>query len=331
MPSLAVLDVAIGLIFIYLIASLISSAMNELIENKLKKRSKNLERGIQELIHQDGSTIVSDLYNHPLVSGLFKGTYAEAQRKGELPSYIPSRNFSLALMDVVARAATPAGAGAAAASGASNAMSPPSAGQTGNPLADLRAAAVNLASTNEKVSRALVTLIDAAGADASRARRNVEEWFDSSMDRVSGWYKRRSQKFLVVIGVLIAALGNIDSINIVNTLSKDPAKREALVAQAQQYAAKQTNPAGTPNVDDPTLKNIDKLGLPLGWSGTGANDPRSLPVDAGGLLLKVFGIALSALAISLGAPFWFDILNKVAVVRSTVKPSEKSPPEKSKD
>jgi hypothetical protein len=45
----------------------------------------------------------------------------------------------------------------------------------------------------------------------------------------------------------------------------------------------------------------------------------------------VFGWLLTALAISLGAPFWFDMLNKFIVVRSTVKPKEKSPEEKSKD
>jgi hypothetical protein len=43
------------------------------------------------------------------------------------------------------------------------------------------------------------------------------------------------------------------------------------------------------------------------------------------------GWLLTALAVSLGAPFWFDTLNKIMVVRSTVKPSEKSRDEASKD
>ncbi len=45
----------------------------------------------------------------------------------------------------------------------------------------------------------------------------------------------------------------------------------------------------------------------------------------------IAGWAITAFAVSLGAPFWFDILNKFMVVRSTVKPAEKSPPEASKD
>jgi hypothetical protein len=46
---------------------------------------------------------------------------------------------------------------------------------------------------------------------------------------------------------------------------------------------------------------------------------------------KIVGLLLTVLAISLGAPFWFDLLNKFMVVRSTVKPREKSRKEKSKD
>ncbi len=330
MTALAALDVAIGLVFIYLIASLIASAVNELIENRLNNRSKDLERGIRELLEDGNSTIVSDFYNHGLISGLFKGTYAEAKQKNELPSYIPSRNFALALMDLVGRA----GAGAAATvSGAVNAMGPAGAAAVQaleqNPLANLRTAAVNLGAVNPRVSQALVTLIDAAGTDASRARQNIEDWFNSSMDRVSGWYKRRSQRFLIVVGLLMAAVGNIDSVNIVSVLSKDPGKREALVAQAQEYA-KRSDPGKIASADDPTLKKIDTLGLPVGWTGD-PSDPRSFPAGFTGWLVKVLGIVLSALAISLGAPFWFDILNKVAVVRSTVKPTEKSPPEPSKD
>ena len=40
---------------------------------------------------------------------------------------------------------------------------------------------------------------------------------------------------------------------------------------------------------------------------------------------------MTAFAATLGAPFWFDVLNKVMVIRSTVKPHEKSPEEASED
>jgi hypothetical protein len=206
-------------------------------------------------------------------------------------------------------------------------------GKAGAAVADLRSAAEKF--PNPAVSKALLALLDAAGDDVTRARHNIEEWFDSSMDRVSGWYKRRSQQFLLVIGVLLAVVGNVDSINIVNTISHDSGKREALVAEAREYANKQPSAAAIASVDDPVLQQIERSGLPIGWSGTWANekpfDTRSFPVSFLGWLVKLFGIILTAAAITLGSPFWFDTLNKFVVVRSTVKPTEKSKPEKPKD
>ena len=71
-----ILDVAIGMIFVYLLLSLICSAANELIELWLKNRAADLERGLRELLKdKDGSGLVNDLYSHQLVNGLFEGDY----------------------------------------------------------------------------------------------------------------------------------------------------------------------------------------------------------------------------------------------------------------
>jgi hypothetical protein len=74
------------------------------------------------------------------------------------------------------------------------------------------------------------------------------------------------------------------------------------------------------------VDRLSVLGLPIGWN---SNDPRVYPgTNALGWVSKIVGWLLTALAISLGSPFWFDLLNKFMIVRSTVKPKEKSPPEK---
>src|SRR5258708_16509062 len=93
-----VIDIAIGLVFVYLLLSLICSAANEVLENLLRNRAKDLEKGIKELL-QNNDDWVAKIYNHPLVSDLFDGTYKSGGRN--LPSYVPSSNFALALMDVV--------------------------------------------------------------------------------------------------------------------------------------------------------------------------------------------------------------------------------------
>src|SRR6185436_2185893 len=107
-----------------LLLSLICSAVNEIIEAWLKKRASYLEQGIRELLDDpSGNGLARKLYSHPLIKGLFRGPYIPSQIKksggyasrSDLPSYIPARNFALALMDVVlpAQTGTPSGAAAA--------------------------------------------------------------------------------------------------------------------------------------------------------------------------------------------------------------------------
>jgi len=402
----SLLDVVIGLIFVYLVVSLVCSAANEVIEGWLKNRATDLERGIRELFGLDPNEknpkLMVELYNSPMVNGLFKGKYGEEVkgawqrllawlRKGpNLPSYIPARNFALALMDIATIHGAPPVASpplsppsgmTTALSGATGATpptqpsnvtirltaippAPPAPGQPGNRLTDLRNGVVDNKVLPEQVKSALLTLIDAAGNDVAKARENIENWFNSSMDRVSGWYKRRTQLIILILGLLIAGAVNIDSIVIVRHLSTDKSLRDSLVSAAQEYAkANAAQPSGPTPAATPTpppastaadscwqgteackdpnspecrveknLCLIKNLGLPIGWYTTQADVVPPFPPH-GPLtpwLLKLLGWIVTALAVSLGAPFWFDMLNKLIVVRSTVKPHEKSPEETSK-
>jgi hypothetical protein len=462
------LDIAIGMIFFYLLLSLICSATNEVIEGWLKNRATDLERGIRELLDPNStveqSSIVDELYKHPLVNGLYKGSYedfAKHMRKfflwrwlrrlftrwPKLPSYIPARNFALALMDTVLpanpvdaasplasppthldRASGAAGATPPAAPAAplvvvtpveatTPLLSPPAP----NPLQPLRDAISAL--PNEQTRRALLTIVDAAGNDVSKARENIEAWFNSSMDRVSGWYKQRAQIILLIIGFGLTVALNADSITVLKYLSTNKAVRDSMVAAAEAYAKENSSsdnsssstatakpssspspsptpsplpspavlpaarttaspvaspsaspsaspaaspsaspaaspsasPAPTPtecaapNENSPeckiakNLQEIKKLGLPVGWVDPD-DDPqvdvyRRWPGDnwtgKGGwtdqLYKHLLGWLITAMAVSLGAPFWFDLLNKFIVVRSTIKPHEKSPEEGSKE
>lgn len=406
----SIIDIAIGLIFVYLLLSLICSAGNEVIESYSKKRAKDLEKGLNEMLRDP--TLVESLYRHPLIYSLFPKPYKAGATN--LPSYIPARNFALALMDIACPPRAQERSGAAGSTGAGL------AGSTGVSLEDIANKLPNLRETiaaNDAlppdVKKALMTFVDAASEDPKKVRENIEGWFDSSMDRVSGWYKRRSQLIVLVIGLVLTILLNVDTLAIVRTLSTDKAMRDSLVAAAQEYA--KNNPAPTPTAvtsppgnpsspskpasvpapsaaagqspkskPSPTAKppatsasspggsaapsvspatappsgpgsaaattadpcaagknspecriqqnlaEIKKLGLPIGWTRA-EGDARSLNISWQGWLLRIIGWLVTALALSLGAPFWFDMLNKFIVVRSTVKPKEKSPEEKSKD
>src|SRR2546425_7004891 len=103
-----------------------------------------------------------------------------------LPSYLPPRNFALALMDAVlpATSTTPSGASSSLTAALEVTPSSPAAGPP--VVAALRTAVGAL--PNTEVQRALLTLLDAAGGDIGRVRQNIEAWYKSAMDRVAGWY-----------------------------------------------------------------------------------------------------------------------------------------------
>jgi hypothetical protein len=328
MFGLDMLDVAIGIAFVYLLISLLCSAIVEGAEAVLKRRSSDLERGIGELLHDP--SLLSRLYNHPLINGLFKGTYKPGMRN--LPSYIPSRSFSLAIMDLLISPDASRHQGVAGAAGPRTGAVSTTAlvdGMTDDPLAD-------------QARHAVLTLVNAAAGDAQKARENIEFWFDTAMDRVSGGYKRRAQRALFIIGLLVAIGMNIDTVRILRELMTNKSKREAVVAIASSYAAKQP-PADVNDQFNATTKELESLGLPLGWPSCRKCDQRKMKIvdvcwqdcwmrnvhSAGGL--TIFGWLLTAFAVCLGGPFWFDLLNKFIVVRSTVKPREKSGTEGSKE
>lgn len=332
----SVLDIAIGAVFVFLLLSTFATAMNEIIFSFFNMRGRELLRGIATLLNDTEKTgLVAKIYNHGQVFGLFRGDFNPSQ-PGRLPSYIPARNFALALLDTVAHpdsfseiataAAGVAGQPAAAIPGAvPNAIEE----QTIVLTQAFRNAAQRMANdkATEKVGKPLVSMITMAGNDALKLQKSVEDWYNSAMDRVSGWYKYKTQWALFGIGLVIAVAINANTIGIVKQLSQDSTLRSSIVAAAESARDPQVNPGMSTEKRIETAKNsladIDNVGIPLGWHHGDWNADHSLNM--------LVGWFLTGLAISLGAPFWFDILNKIMVVRSTVKPREKSHEESSKN
>jgi hypothetical protein len=371
-----ILEVAIGVLFVYLLLSLLCSALGELIESFVRFRARDLKKGIKNLLHRQD--LVRDFFNHPLIKPL-----------GENPSYIPARTFSLALWNL---ATTEAAAGKQGAAGVTQNMDA------------IRGLIASLDDGKYKAIKiSLLILIDQAGNDIGKARANIEEWYDDAMDRVSGSYKRRVQWMLIGIGLLAAASLNIDTINLARVFWYNETLRGSVAAAAENYFRAEPTPTPAPTAGAqgsqgglaaaskpapvsspspaPTLDNetsaiqpsagvqnplrkiseirseIDRLSLPIGWvsapditdrSYEGLKeaelaerykqdlasykvDPRRLPQDLNDWFLKVLGIFLTSLAVSQGAPFWFDLLNRFITIRSTVKPREKSAEQPSKE
>ncbi|MFN8570812.1 MAG: hypothetical protein U0132_02070 [Gemmatimonadaceae bacterium] len=339
-----VLDVLIGLAFIYLLLSLVASAVREGLESILKARAVHLERAIREMLDdtsQDG--LVAQLYNHPLVFSLFPGKYKfDSNRKmgKTLPTFIPPKAFATTLLDLVVR-------GAVDDSKATN-TTPPVARPIIPELTIDRVRAAIPQVTSVRVKR-MLTLVTDGAADMNDVVANTEQWFNDCMDHVSAIYRRRTQWGLLIIGLVIAGSLNIDSIAIANHLVRSKGAREALVTRAETYLTSHTDSANTGSPADsiksasagaPTgakpavpldstkavierqIADLRSLDLPLGWDYV-MHPPGNAPpsdLSALGWITRIFGIIITVFAVSLGAPFWFDALKRITSIRSTGKP-----------
>jgi hypothetical protein len=178
----------------------------------------------------------------------------------------------------------------------------------------------------------ILAALDDTQDDIGAVRKNFENWFDGTMDRVSGWYRRLTQTVLFLIGIFAAATLNVDSITIATRLTSDKALRNAIVSTAQHPTTPSDNKTYAELSD-----GLTKIGFPIGYKSGFYPEPQMCDFQGGCTFrMEVFvrtalGWFVMAFAIMLGAPFWFDVLNKFMVVRSTVKPSEKSKEEGSKD
>ncbi len=320
-----ILEVGIGIIFVFMLVSMICSTIREGIEAWFKTRAAYLEFGIRELLHdRNANGIAKSLYEHPLISGIFLRQYkadVNTKKPGmfangkNLPSYIPSKNFALALLDIAARGPE-----------TDEVSSDPQ-----SPKLTLENARLNIQNIrNVAVQRVLLTAIDTAEGDLNVAVQNIGNWYDSSMDRVSGWYKRSTHWINFWVGLALAIALNINAITIADYLYTNDTARSIIVKQAEK-AASDTNYLAKNFTE--SKQALQELKLPIGWSqGWGVSYRKA---DSGGFwnnaLAPILGWLITAFAATMGASFWFDLLNKVMVIRSTVKPAEKSPEEGSED
>ena len=139
------------------------------------------------------------------------------------------------------------------------------------------------------------------------------------MERVSGWYKRKVQIVTLAVAIVFAVGLNLDSVLIARHLARDAALRSAIVAEAEQLAKEPAPAQGRQQLED-RIQELKSIGVPIGWP-----DPDGAPATADWILVKVLGLLLTAGAASLGAPFWFDVLNRVISIRAAGKAPEETP------
>lgn len=277
MFGLQTLDLVIGLLFIYLLLSLVCTAVNEAIAAWLHLRAGTLRSGIHNLLsgfgnEASGPVSRDTLYNHPLIKGLEEKRLLPFAKRW--PSYIPSRTFVLAVLDLIKGTESTPTPAAAAPNPAPFPLPGAGAAAAARQCSDIHTA-VSAANLPPQLKQALVPLIDDAQGDLRRLQENLERWFNDAMERVSAAYKRKAQLITFVLALVVTLALNADTLRIARALSSNGPLREALVAQARQLTE---NPAALgPGTDARTLRKaldtLTTLNVPLGWQPPAERTP----------------------------------------------------------
>jgi len=273
--STQTLDIVIGLAMVFLVVSLIASALNELLAAALDLRAATLENAVTSI----AGSLAQKILEHPLV---------QTSPSSKSPSYIEPTTFANALIDEVT-SSIPTSA-------------TPAIGQVRTELEKL---------DDPDLKKALLALLDSSHDSYETFIANVAKWFDGNMDRISGCYKRRAQFYAALFAVVVVMILNVDAIKIFDQLSAQPAYASAFAQRADSFLKSEqgggTTAVGLPQTIASLNTYVGALPAPVGWHNGDLNN----------IWLKISGLLMTAIAGSLGAPFWFDALSKVANLRAT--------------
>lgn len=333
MSGFPILDLVVGIIFVYFLLSIVSSSGVEIILTGFNARAKLLEEWLFQIFNKpitqpDGTrlTLGQAIMDHCSITAL--------SAKNKSTSYIDAKNFASALLEKVTF----------------DPANPKSVAKNINDLIQTLEKTTVLSTEFQRVlliyaneaKDTYEALSDKTVSEIQLFRGKIENWFDSSMDRITGALKKRySRPATFVVAVIVTICLNADSIALAKYLYSNPdartkvamqaydaVKDTALIAQVQQMPASadaSTGGMNTVQLKDKILKEIAgidkaKQGLsdvmPLTWKAGELKDD-SGNLSARLIFSKITGLLATILAIMMGAPFWFDLLNKISNLRGT--------------
>ena len=323
----SIVDLAVVLTFSYLLLSIIASTIHELFLTLIKARSRMLLKALNNMFFDETwkSETSKLLLNSPSIKAL-------QQDAKKFPAYIPASSFASAILGIIRNGST-------------------------DPITveSIRARLNDEQSLIKGEARiALLNILDSANNDYEKFIRGVESFYDSSMDRVSGWFKSRYQIYMLIISAFVSVFLNVDSIHLAQTLWADKVKLEQMANAAKNefkniektdkeiiLNGSNNNPIIRIDIDkntDTTTIGIDSAlsllklqqkeiatamqkvktsGLPMGWEN------RQAFIGAfkwePRLAVRIAGWLITTLAVFMGAPTWFDILYKLVNLRGNGK------------
>ncbi len=302
----AVLDTAIGLVFVFFTISTVCSNVFTLISRALNSRGKLLKKGLDTLL---GSELYHQVMEHPLIrdsSLRNKSIFGLKITYEKFPSWIDPQVFSDIITEICEEAS-------------------------------------RMSDISRVLPREANNAIQYFALELHQGKKSVEQiqeevirWYNNRMDTLTQIFKRQSQYIIGIVAIVVAVVFNVNTLVIGQALWEGPTLRDAVVEAAGAQIAANANQGfirpsnqesnfediqgATERINDLSFLNIpigwtpqelDRFGMPEDFSM--ASDPnRQVP----NLFNTIFGWLVTAGAAMFGGPFWFDLLKKVTGLRS---------------
>lgn len=328
------LDIAIGLVFIYTLYSLLTTTIVEFIASNLQLRSSNLKHAIRRMLDDDDRKVFSEKFiKAPGIKYLASKNFHLFRWINSFPSYMEASSFSSMLIYILKEEV-----------------------QNDRPLAErIKEALQN--KKNTETGKHLIFLLEQAHNDIEVFTQSIENWFNVTMERASGWYKKNITYITFTCAFIMAMIFNIDTFQMIRELSKNPEVRQQYVQSAGEIIKSPvfTNPTTyfdttlrtrlkndsnlknkvTPekfenfvndSVSKALFKNQQELVVQMDTIFSLSQKAQNIMsfkrkkcprwfFDSWGNFL---GCWVTAIALTLGAPFWFDLLSKLMKLRSSI-------------
>ena len=310
---LETIDVLIGLTVIMLALSMAVTVITQFVTAAVNSRGRHLKRSLADLIQQVdpkmadavAAKIATGVLTHPLVSGAKGG-------KRRLGSVVHREEFTKLLFELADRTE-----GHTLDANSRDALKKMlQGGGIANPaqtLKDVRALALQLEASRPDLAvnvRHSIAILQEAKSDFVA---QVNTWFDQTMDRATQRFTFSTRAVTFAGAIIVAILLQVDTVSLVNRLSNDKELRQVLLKTAEAQ--------GTPAAGE--AKEVTKERADAQVQLLAANGLITVPRDVDDWFkrwetVNVPGIAITAILLSLGAPFWYSALGKLLKLRSVL-------------
>ena len=353
-----ILEIIIGLVFIFLLLSLLATTIQEIVAALLSMRGQVLLQAIAKLLEIENLEEATGKTRKQLLAE-FKERVRNSQVYDKyssyflwfkrLPSYLSAEQVADVIKEILedeeGQAETPDTTSRSLDGGAATSSKPSILG--GIRQSRLRSSLTTILEEDLESSengdfgeglsiqtRGLSDAVDEFQIEVAKAKDDFKRYYEETMDRATGWYKRNVQRNLLIIGLILGMVFDADTFKIYTNLTKFPDDRQQLIELAVGFSESDVSrytPEATDStaqledvselkalVDSLLINEINEVPAPLGL-GRSEGFPAKVPEGAipwQWRITKFFGWIVTALAVSMGAPFWFDILQRLIHIRN---------------